>query len=130
MDFVTFTSNAIESLAWPALIGYVLYLFQEPVSVIIQSLKRIKYKDLEIEIDEANETGDPELDILISNLLVKSHSFKWLRRNTPLTETDHQFEEIIKDNPNLFKAIKIKRFDKNGNRIQPGNPGIRYIGKK
>ena len=130
MDVVTFISKAIESLAWPSFVLFALYLFREPLSVIIQSLKRIKYKDLEIEIDENNETGNTELDILISNLLVKSHSFKWLRRNTPLTESDQQFEEIIKENPTLFKAIKIKRFDSKGNRIQPGNLGIKYIANK
>jgi len=58
-----------------------------------------------------------------------SHSFKWLRNNTPLTLPDEQFEKIIKEHPKLFKSVTINLRRKDGS-ISDKRPGIKYIGPK
>jgi hypothetical protein len=132
MDWKTFVSSLIDSLAWPAIILLALWLFREPFSVVIQSLKRFKYKDFEFELEDKEETadGNKDLDMLISSIQTKSHSFRWLRRNTPINLTDEQFQELIKENQTILKFIRIRRYDKNGKRIIPGWPGVKYIGKR
>ena len=129
MDALTFLSNLISSLAWPLFVLVALLVFKEPIGIVIQSLKKIKYKDLELELSNEIATGDPNIDILISELMNKSHSFKWLRNNTSLTFSDEEFAKIIQDKPKLFKSITINLRGKDGSILEK-RPGIKYIGPK
>lgn len=53
MDWLTFISKVVEALAWPAVVvGVLLYLRQEFPS-IVRSLRRLKFKDVELEFGEA-----------------------------------------------------------------------------
>jgi len=53
MDWLTFTSNIVQALAWPAVVvGVLLYLRKEFPS-IIRSIRRLKFKDVELEFGEA-----------------------------------------------------------------------------
>ena len=129
MDALTFISNLIDSCAWPLLLLLALLIFREPIGIIIQSLKKLKYKDWEIELANEISTGDREIDILISELLTKTHSFKWLRNNTPLIFSDEQFEKVINEHPKLFKSVTINLRKKDGS-ISEKRPGIKYIGPR
>lgn len=51
MDFITFLSNFIDSVAWPISIVVLAMIFRSPISELIQVLKKLKYKDFEIEFD-------------------------------------------------------------------------------
>lgn len=119
----------ISSFAWPLLVLVFLIIFRESIGIIIQSIKKFKYKSYEIELSDDMSTGDNDVDILVSELQSKSHSFKWLRSSTPLTFSDEQFEKIINDNPKLFKSVTI-HLRKNDGSISEKRPGMKYIGSR
>jgi hypothetical protein len=61
MDWLTFISKIIESLAWPSVPIAVLLIIRKELPTIAKSLRRFKYKDVELEFGEsakavANET--------------------------------------------------------------------------
>jgi len=51
MDWITFFSKLIDSLVWPISIIILAFIFRFPLSKLIQVLKRLKYKDFELEFD-------------------------------------------------------------------------------
>ncbi|MCG8462760.1 MAG: hypothetical protein MI919_41270, partial [Holophagales bacterium] len=51
MDPLTFISRIVDSLAWPITLLVALYLLRGPVSQLIPSTQRVKFRDLEIEFD-------------------------------------------------------------------------------
>jgi len=53
MDWLTFLSKTIDSLAWPVLVGYLFYLFRSDLPKIITTVRKLKYKDLEMEFGES-----------------------------------------------------------------------------
>lgn len=129
MDTLTFISNLLDSCAWPLLVLVALLIFKEPIGIIIQSLKKLRYKGWEVELANEISTGDREIDTLISELLTKTHSFKWLRNNTPIAFSDEQFEKIVNDYPKRFKSVTINLRKKDGS-ISEKRPGIKYIGPR
>ncbi len=54
-----------------------------------------------------------------------AHSFNYIRKATGLLLTDDQFVELIKENEQRLRFTRIRRADANGNRIQPGWPGVK-----
>jgi len=52
MDFLTFLSNAISALSWPITILVLVFMLKEPISEIISLLRKLKYKELEMEFSE------------------------------------------------------------------------------
>lgn len=53
MDWLTFLAKIVEALAWPAVVvGVLLYLRKEFPS-IVRSLRKLKFKDVEMEFGEA-----------------------------------------------------------------------------
>ncbi len=125
MDILTFISKIIESLAWPATVALFLLLFKEPIHALLWSIKKFKYKDLEIETEEVNLTQDPQVDQLMSVLQNSAHSFEWIRENSQLKFTDEEFEKIIAKHPNYFTRTRIVKRDEKGNRVKPGLPGAK-----
>lgn len=74
MDWLTFLSKIVESLAWPSVPIAVLLIIRKELPTIAKSLRRFKYKDIELEFGEsakaiASETKEalPELtdDVLL-----------------------------------------------------------------
>jgi hypothetical protein len=53
------------------------------------------------------------------------HSFRYIRKSTGLRLTDDQFLELIKENEQRLRFARIRRADADGNRIQPGWPGVK-----
>lgn len=51
MDWITFLSELIDSVAWPILIIILAFIFRSPLSELIKVLKSLKYRDLELEFD-------------------------------------------------------------------------------
>jgi hypothetical protein len=54
-----------------------------------------------------------------------AHSFKYIRKATGLRLTDDQFLELIKENGKRLRFTRIRRADADGNRVQPGWPGVK-----
>jgi len=51
MDWITFLSKLIDSVAWPISIIILAFIFRSPLSELILVLRRLKYKDFELEFD-------------------------------------------------------------------------------
>lgn len=51
MDWMTFSSNAIDSLAWPAAIVCIVWWLREHIGKLLPFTKRLRYGNLEIEFE-------------------------------------------------------------------------------
>jgi hypothetical protein len=60
MDWLTFISKIIDSLAWPASIAFLFYLLRNDLPTIAKYIKKLKYKDLEMEFGESLKAVDKE----------------------------------------------------------------------
>lgn len=60
MNFLEFLASAIDSLAWPILVGSIIYILRNPVGKLLDRVSRFKYKDLEAEFRERLEDIRPE----------------------------------------------------------------------
>lgn len=47
-----FIASLVDSLAWPGLIAYLVFLFKGPLSALLNRLSSFKYKELEAEFRE------------------------------------------------------------------------------
>ena len=53
MSWLEFFAKIIDSLAWPASILFVLYILRGELPAIARSLKKLRYKDLELEFEKS-----------------------------------------------------------------------------
>ena len=67
MNFLEFLAALLDSLAWPALVGYIIYLLRDSFATLLRRLSSFKYKELEAqfretlsEIDLPQEPASPE----------------------------------------------------------------------
>lgn len=127
MDICTFISNLVEHLVWPTVVAIGLFIFNDPISAVIRSLRRVKFKGIEIELEEAHITDDENVNLIISYLARGAHSFQWFRENTEFNYSNQDFQKIIVQNPKLFKAINIVKKDEEGKKLpsSSGLPGIK-----
>ena len=51
MDWLQFIASIIDSLAWPGAILAAVILLRRPLSALLPLLRRLKYKDFEVEFD-------------------------------------------------------------------------------
>lgn len=89
MDWLTFISKIVEALAWPSVPIAVLLIIRKELPAIAKSLRRFKYKDVELEFGEsakaiASETKEvlpePSNDVLLPS--------------EPKTKAESRLEEI------------------------------------
>ena len=52
MDALTFISEIIKSLAWPAAVVTLVLMLKKPISQLVPLLRKLKYKELEMEFSE------------------------------------------------------------------------------
>lgn len=53
MDWLTFISKLVEALAWPAVVVGVLVFLGKELPNIVRTLRKLKFKDIEMEFGEA-----------------------------------------------------------------------------
>ncbi len=53
MSWLEFFAKIIDSLAWPASTLFVLYIIRGELPTIARSLKKLRYKDLELEFEKS-----------------------------------------------------------------------------
>lgn len=53
MSWLEFIAKIIDSLVWPAFILFVLYILRGELPAIARSLKKLRYKDLELEFEKS-----------------------------------------------------------------------------
>ncbi|MGZ9667751.1 hypothetical protein ACXX9E_16970 [Pseudomonas sp. GNP014] len=52
MDALTFVSEVIKSLAWPAAVVSLVIMLKKPIAQLIPLLRKLKYKELEMEFSK------------------------------------------------------------------------------
>lgn len=52
MDWLTFISKLADALAWPLAVIVALILFRAPIIALFPELRRLRYKDFEVEFDK------------------------------------------------------------------------------
>src|SRR5260221_11590560 len=62
MDWKTFFANIISSLAWPAAAVAIIVLLRIPVARLVTLLRKLKWKDLELDFAEKLEEAEKEAD--------------------------------------------------------------------
>ena len=129
MDWLTFISNLIDSLAWPVALVIALLAFRKPLTSVIPMLKRLRYKELEVELIDPEEVGESEVSTIASFLQRSPHSFQWFRDYTEFQYTDAEFEAIVAKHPEILERITIVSRDENKRKSTPGLPGLRLTAK-
>ena len=55
MDLLTFISKIIESLAWPGVLAFIVWLLRDDIKLLIPGLKKLKYRDFELDFEKQAE---------------------------------------------------------------------------
>ena len=58
MTLFEFISSIISSLAWPAIVLIIVFILKNPLSKILISLTKFRYKDLEMEFERLQSSAD------------------------------------------------------------------------
>jgi len=53
MDALTFIAKLVDALAWPSVVVVVLIFLRKELPSIVRSLRKLKFKDVEMEFGEA-----------------------------------------------------------------------------
>jgi hypothetical protein len=90
MDGLTFVSEIIKALAWPSTIIVIIYLLKKPIIEFLPFMKKLKYKELELEFSqevmalkaEVSETPTLEIDKADNLTLSTSKAFELVSFST------------------------------------------------
>ena len=63
MDWLTFFSSVIDSLAWPSAFFAVWFVIYKELPTTIRSLRKLRFKDVELEFGEAARAGGARADV-------------------------------------------------------------------
>jgi hypothetical protein len=55
LNWLEFIASIIGSLAWPACLGLIVYLLKAEIPTLINGLRKLKYKDLELEFERTTK---------------------------------------------------------------------------
>ena len=73
MNFLQFLASIIDSLAWPGVTGFGLYVLRKPAGKLLERVSRFKYKDLEAEFrDTLEDIKPPITDAIDVEVIEKS----------------------------------------------------------
>lgn len=56
MDGFTFTSEIIKAVAWPTAVIALVFLLRKPIIELAPLMKKLKYKELELEFSQEMQT--------------------------------------------------------------------------
>jgi len=90
MDGLTFISEIIKALAWPSTIITIVYLLKKPIIELLPFMKKLKYKELELEFSqevmalkaEISETPTLAIDKTDTLTLATSKAFELVAFST------------------------------------------------
>lgn len=68
MDALTFISEIIKSLAWPAAVVSLVIMLKKPIAQLIPLLRKLKYKELEMEFSKEIAELKAEASVPISSV--------------------------------------------------------------
>jgi len=59
MGLLDFVASLVESLAWPLIVGFCVYILRTPAGKILERISKLKYGDLEAEFQERLNKIEP-----------------------------------------------------------------------
>lgn len=62
MDFLTFLATIVGSLAWPVSMLVALFMLRRPITKLLPSLRRLRYKELEVDFGKELEKIEAVMD--------------------------------------------------------------------
>ncbi|WP_210486860.1 hypothetical protein [Pantoea ananatis] len=105
MDFLTFFSSIIKSLAWPSVVIFILYFGRNDILKLVRDLKSLKYDKFELLFEQRVEEAASQADVIADE-------------NPDILDEDYQefsflspFEAVMKSYNKLFEASYLA-FDK------------------
>ena len=127
MDWLTFISNIWNGTAWPATFVIGIVLFRKPITKVMLSLRSLRLKGLEMEMElpAPQETSDREINILVYYLKRSPHSFQWFRDNTEFEYTDEEFRTLLATHDKILEPVNIVSRDEEKRKGTSGMPGMR-----
>jgi hypothetical protein len=78
MDWKTFFANVIGSLAWPILVGVVIYLLRDEMAALLRRMKGAKIAGTELAFDEALEKAQEGAEMSRANTLRRTSPYTFL----------------------------------------------------
>jgi len=72
MTLFEFISSIISSLAWPAIVLIIVFILKNPLSKILISLTKFRYKDLEMEFERLQSSADALPETIESKTIPES----------------------------------------------------------
>lgn len=113
MDWKTFIAEIISSLAWPALIAFILVKNKDQITRLIETLKTLKAGDFEFdftnEIRELKEIEETDIDIMDQDISKSRLPTKymitelWLRLENGIN--DFAKKNDINPHPNVVRTL-------------------------
>lgn len=67
MDFLSFIAAIADALAWPVSLLIALFMMRKPIADLLPSLRRLKYKDLEVDFGKELEKIEAVMDTVEEN---------------------------------------------------------------
>lgn len=76
MGWKQFIAEIVTSLAWPALVIVILFIFKSELAKVVQRLAHLKYKDLELDFEKVKQQAEElHKEILVEPQALKSPVF-------------------------------------------------------
>jgi hypothetical protein len=97
VDWLTFFSSVIGSLAWPVAAITVVFLLKKPLSALLPTLRNLKYKDLELDFGkELRKAEEKAKQVLPAATKPKAITMKPRERDSSqiIKEAERLFEEF------------------------------------
>ena len=114
MDPFTFIADIVESLAWPGALLVAVVLFRKPLANLVPLLRRLKYKDFEVEFDNELEAAQieaaealPEPTALAADASAPADRFAELARVSPRAAISEAWREVESEARVLVERHKL-----------------------
>lgn len=116
MDFFTFVASVIESLAWPVLLGCILFYGRNDIFKLIRTIKSIKYDKFEMMFEEKAALAASEAENISGKTTDNSEQYKDFIFLSP-------YETVMKSFMKLDDALQgtLKRKINDGTIVIPDN---------
>lgn len=94
MDFLTFVAAIVGSLAWPLSLLISVFLMRKPLADLIPAIRRLKFKDLEVDFGKELEKIEAEMDTIENEPKPKNELLAEVE-SEPLPRTRNELIEKI-----------------------------------
>lgn len=108
MDFLTFLSSVVNSLAWPVLLAGILYYGRNDIFKLIRTIKSIKYDKFEMMFEEKAAEAAGEAENISGSEKDNSERYKDFVFLSPYETV---MKSYMKLEEALFNAVKRKADD-------------------